>query len=330
MHRHNRKYGYGDILKTYCGVDPSWPILGEVQHSLFVSSHFFTSDGHIGPRRPTGRRGLLLFSWQYLLPFPHQWAIGDPLVYEEDLWARANQAGVDTLLSALDGPVLVMPKMNQELGPNRRLSDYTKLISRARSLAEGRAIHVSLHPLDWQLGERLVESLGISLAPPPQDGASPQALAVDSVMRMSAASLVVSDYFGAHVFRASAFFKRPVWVDPSAMHDAIHPWISTIFAQFLQLEADNPARVTLSERVLGFEHRRTREELRNRLFMPHVPLPARRTLVAGYKTLRRVGVRIRESKFLGKSSPWQSWTRKVRMPLWRKQLEREYASYGKT
>lgn len=316
MHRHNNKYGYGNILRQYCQVDDRAPIMGELQHSLFVSSHFFSENGVIGPRRPQGQFPIVLFSWNAILPFRQQFVIGDPYLYlPSDIDETSTRSGVS--LTGVPLP-LVMPKMNQELSIPERVAAYQRLVDEALDLAGTEVANIALHPSDGGLMNQLKRVAnshsGIALRddPPVRKFGIP-------IMNTS---IVVSDYFGAHVFRANAFLGLPTHVSERGFHRALDPNIRQVFEGFQEASPTSSNRKHMSELLLGFDFKRESEELKERLFWSNSPDVARRIAVAGYKSMRRLKVRLRESRLLGKSLFWQEFTSRVLRSHWERQFLR--------
>lgn len=318
VHRHNSKYGHSRILKQFCGQDSSSQILGEVQHSFFLSNHHFNHAGRIGPPREAGQHRLVpLYSWSDLIPFTHQIPIGDPLLYDEvTVGLLSNSIDQDKNL----GPVLVMPKLNEELSFVEREYSYTKLVGVAKELSRESTIHLSVHPRDFKLAQMVRANTGVQLTERSLE-TDPVRLNQLAVNEMASASLMVSDYFGAHVFRASALFGTPVAVSPrTALHRAIHPNLREILKAFLDLDVSSPERQEISRVLLGWEHRRNPEELCEILFRPSMSPTLKRIFVASYKNSRRIGVRLRQSSLWGRNPIARRWEEKVLRPKWEKRF----------
>ena len=260
MHRYNNKYGYGQILRDYCGKGQDAPIWGEIQHALFLNTRYFTADGRLGPPREQLHRFPRLLSWQTLLPFPHQIPIGDPLLYAE----RVNPGGT-TLTDGVTGVAdytVFMPKLNDEVPLEQRRRHY---LAGARDAAEksndGRLL-VALHPREKAHRDFLEDGLG-DVAEVVWAGEDfPGGATAWSQALMANSSRLFSDYFGAHVFRASWFFDRPVTiVGDSPLNPATHPTMVEYVQAFDEANDRIADQKAIAHIVLGVEYRREPEEL---------------------------------------------------------------------
>jgi hypothetical protein len=297
VHRHNRKYGHNQILAHYCGVDTSLPIMGEVQHSLFLSTHHFKSDGEIGPPRTFGAMGAPLFSWNSLLPIRNQIAIGDPLLYASP--------GIEALSSSVgdeDSTIpLVMPKLNEELNEEQRRKDYLRLSEIAREVSSSERVLLSVHPLDLGLAQKLAQvEEGIDVSQTVKSTPRTEEKKVlDAFSKLNTKRLIVSDYFGAHIFRANAYFGSKIYVDAEkALNRAIHPTLRPLLLEFLALATDDIQRQVISHQFMGTKLKREPSELKQLLYRQELPPLSRRIWVASYKTSRRAAVQIRKLKAL--------------------------------
>lgn len=293
--------------------------MGEVQHSLFVSTHHFSTVSGLGPRRKTGREGIPFFSWQDILPFPRSTPIGDPLLYSSVVRDLVLEKEPQRL-----GPVIVMPKMNEEQCEQSRLRSYAELISFARSHFGNREMKLSLHPVD----KTMEQALGFNEEPKNvvlgSEKLDPARVTIERILALKDASCVVSDYFGAHIFRASGLFQTPTLVSNSGLHDFLHPKMRSYFEAFQELAPDASERTELSRLILGTDYVRERDELRHLLFWPNTPSLVKRFYVSGYKTRRRLGVRARNSSLLGKSAVWGWWTHRYRRSRWKREFARSF------
>jgi hypothetical protein len=293
MHRYNDKYGYGAILRHYCGVDDAVPIWGEVQHSLFLNIRYFTADGTLGPAREQLQRFPRLLSWQTLLPFPHQVPIGDPLFYQSD---HSDFEGGDSAL-ALREPKsfnVFLPKLNDELDLSTRLAVYASGVRQAAELSGTTPICVALHPREKSVRAEMQRVLGrlaeVVWAPDDFPG-GPTAW---STQLMRDSQTVISDYFGAHVFRSVALFETPVaLVGERVFNPAVHLMMLPLLRDFFDAMGDFPAQNEIARRVLGVEYVRPREELRDILGFTGVKKLLGRPVRVVYQRVRRAKVRKR-------------------------------------
>ena len=314
VHRHNSKYGYGAILRAYCGLSPREPILGEIQHSLFLSTHHFSATHVIGPPRASGSPFVPLFSWNALLPFRHQTPIGDPLLYDPTVRELISMA--TPILGTRAKRVLVMPKLNDELDAPDRLSDYVDLVDLAKDLLQTKAIDISLHPRDLELAAQVQKITGLE-SPAPSKTLGAIERNHESMKQLANASALVSDYFGAHVFRAGAFFGVPVVINgEKAYHRAIHPAIRPLLQEFLMAERESDTRMHISELMLGVNYRRNPEELGDILTRPKLGPLRKKVLIAGYKSSRRAGVRLRQSPLWGTNPISRWWKKSIQQARW--------------
>lgn len=316
MHRHNSKYGYGKILRDACGKTSNDPIMGEVQHSLFVSTHFFTQDGTVGPPRPQGRGFIPLLSWQQILPFRFQIPIGDPITY----WSVPSDISRGRNDQTSAEIPLVMPKLNDELDEETRVSHYLDLVSIAGEVSGSNAVRILLHPRDANLYPELEKRTYNNLIFSSRSSSGPLEALETSLRQMSESSMVVSDYFAAHVFRASALFQTPIHVPSFALDYPIYPTMRELFRTFSLASPDHELQAEISRKILGYEYRRDLEELNEILFRPAWPKHLTRIFVSGYKLTRRSLVRVRESRF-GKRNPLISlFVRRFFQPGWQKKF----------
>lgn len=324
VHRHNRKYGHDLILKAYCGVSLAERILGEVQHSFFVSNHHFDSSGEIGPPRTSGKSWLApLFSWNGVLPFHHQIPIGDPLIYSDLISdSIAEEAGGRTV-AYKDHRVLVMPKMNQELSPDERVHDYLKLIAWAKEIRPSSVPWIQLHPLDLHL-EKKLEGAAMVLKQSERGAPhrNPADHSIARTMQMSRFDLLVSDYIGAHVIRANGLFGTAIAIH-SAEHRLrpIHPSMRSYYQELSDPGIDPTEARKISSLLLGFAQKREPDELAELLFHPALGKSIKRIWVAGYQKKRRILVRVRNSRFLGKSPVIKRLRRQIAQKIWARRFD---------
>jgi hypothetical protein len=316
MHRHNRKYGHSAVLSSYCGQPGSKPILGEIQHSLFLSTHHFDSSMKLGPRRESGRLGVKFFSWNRILPFKNQVPIGDPLWYvlpgEKDKLPQFGRPTLDT--------IRVMPKLNEELDPIARVEGYAELLGKTLEKYPGKDVVVSLHPRDHQLTGQLADSVdrtGWRLSKPAERQAEGKEAARSTLLSLADCDMIVSDYIGAHVIRGCAMMGIPFdLLSSQALHRMIHPRMLERLEELLNPLTDFDTKVMISQEILGLEFVRSREELASLLYgSPQQPEVVGRIRVASYKKLRRWRVRLRESSFWGRSRLARYFRKKVSFRL---------------
>ncbi len=302
MHRFNKLYGYGDILRTYCGVEAEKPIWGEVQHSLFMNTYHFTGDGHLGPLRDQMGKFPRLLSWQTILPFPHQLPIGIPLAYFLDM--NKEQFPLPDGYGHLADKdfVLVMPRMDKDIKLDKRVERYQALVEEGLSKQPGRYLVFALHPKDAANKDTLEKEFG-------KHGEFVWRGKTDattdlkwSFALVQNASEMWSNYFGAHVFQAAAFFKAPTRLFGdnlfrSVYHDNLTPYLEDFYNT-----ADNiDAQANVASKVLGLEHVRTVDELRDVLGFTGGKSLLGKPVRFAYRRLRRVKVHWRVAR--GHQSP---------------------------
>jgi hypothetical protein len=289
MHRYNNKYGYGQILRDYCGQGQDVPIWGEIQHALFLHTRYFRADGRLGPPREQLQRFPRLLSWQTLLPFPHQIPIGDPLLY-------AKRLGVsDTKLAdGFPGPGdygVLMPKLNDEVPLDERRKHYLTGAREAVEQSGTERLLIALHPREKSHRDFFEEALSdLAEVVWAEDGYLGGATAWSQAL-VAGSSRLFSDYFGAHVFRASWFFERPV----SIVGDfPINPATNTTMVEYLRgfLDAndDMATQRSVAHAVLGVEYRREPGELADILGFTGWRKVAGRPIRVVYQRLRRARV----------------------------------------
>jgi len=295
MHRYNNKYGYGQILRDYCGVPPSSIIWGEVQHSLFMNTNYIRANGTVGPRREQFARFPRLLSWQTVLPFPHQVPIGMPIGYllqmnkgsftlpEELKWIGAQKYS------------LILPRMDKDLSLEERVARYGTLVQEAIASSTDTLHILAPHPAErvnreivkerfsantlvlWRGGNEAVNNLSHSLA-----------------LFQHAGSLW-SDYFGTHVFQATAFFGITCRVIGSnAFRANYHENINQLLFAFAEAK-DNPDQMSeVASKLLGLSYLRTPQELKNILGFQGLRRVSAGPVKALYRKYRQVKVHIRQ------------------------------------
>lgn len=292
MHRYNNKYGYGRILRQFCGVGDDTPIWGEIQHSLFMNTRYFTADGRTGPPREQLQRFPRLLSWQSLLPFPHQIPIGDPLLYSQ---LKENRSTESPNLGLPGQPFAVfMPKLNDEVALRDRLDGYFHGAKDAIECASPSPLVVAFHPrevLHRDDIERRFSGVAEVLWAPEGYPGGPTAWS-NALVKQS--EMVVSDYFGAHVFRASAYFDTPIsLVGDALFNPGFDPTMDTMMRDFLAVVGNQADQRAISEKVLGVEFQRSRDELRDILGFVGWKKVAGRPVRVIYQRVRRATVRKR-------------------------------------
>lgn len=311
MHRHNRKYRHSELLLGAVGQPDSCPILGEVQHSLFVSTHHFTSTGTVGPPRRCGREGIPFFSWNDLLPFNRQVPIGDPLLYRPKPLATELKASMDQRKK-----VLIMPKFNAERKREERIAGYRQLVDVTRERFPHSHYILQVHPDDRENiagSSKLFSGIEISAV---------SYLQVNTSLYLQAPPphtvAISSDYFGAHVFRANLYLGIPSVVSgQEALHSAIDRTLFPLFESYLAAHTDFEVQLQISEEVLGQRFMRNSDELRELLIGRHPGSLPIKLWVAGYKYQRQLRVKTRNSRWLGSSPIAKLVRKKFLRPVWR-------------
>ena len=292
MHRYNNKYGYGHILREYCGQGHDVPIWGEIQHALFLNTRYFSADGKVGPPREQLQRFPRLLSWQTLLPFPHQIPIGDPMLYSTSVGSSPGELPQTGLPAA---PFSVfMPKLNDEVPLPDRLERYLNGAREGIDMASPTHLVVALHPREARHKDSIARSFeGVAeVIWAPDDYLGGPAVWSHAVMRRS--EMLVSDYFGAHVFRASAYFAKPIGlVGGNLFNPGFHPTMNSIMRDFLSAVSDQAEQIAVSERLLGVEFQRTRDELMDILGFVGWKRVAGRPVRVVYQRVRRAAVKRR-------------------------------------
>jgi len=297
MHRYNDKYGYGHILRHYCAQSGDVPIWGEIQHALFLNTRYFTADGVVGPPREQLQRFPRLLSWQKLLPFPFQVPIGDPLLYAEGLGGPDDKAAEELLFPA--ERAIFMPKLNDEVPVDKRLANYLVGAREAAEKSDASHLLIALHPREKPHRDMLQSGLSeVAEVVWPEDD-YPGGQTAWSQALMSGARRVFSDYFGAHVFRASWFFERAVTiVGDRPINPATHAQMVDYLQAFLQASDDTAAQRAIAGSVLGVEYRRDSRELADIMGFTGWRRVAGRPVRVVYQRLRRRQVARRRQRSL--------------------------------
>ena len=289
MHRYNNKYGYGQILRDYCGQGQDVPIWGEIQHALFLNTRYFTADGRLGPPREQLQRFPRLLSWQTLLPFPHQVPIGDPMLYVEGY--VSGREGTFKTSSQPEDYGLFMPKLNDEVALEVRRDHYVAGAREAAEKSDTLRLLVALHPRERAHREYLEEGLKAVGEVVWADDDYPGGATAWSQELIAGSSKLFSDYFGAHVFRASWFFDRSVTiVGDSPINPATHPTMVEYLQAFLAAQDSIADQRAIAHTVLGVEYRRERDELANILGVTGWRKVAGRPVRVVYQRVRRAQV----------------------------------------
>lgn len=316
MHRNNSKYGHDVLLSDYVGVSRQTPILGEIQHSLFLSRFHFDSHGRIGPPRKTGAFPFPFFSWQNLIPFKNQVPIGDPLIY--CLASEKDRPQHPSPKYSTSRYPLVMPKLNEERAPHERESNYRRLVAFAREYSGADRVNLLLHPKEYRSGisDNLKSIAGTELVMHLQN--TPFEATRHSLALLENSSAVYSDYLGTHLFRAKAFFSLPTYISAFSPETKwpYEPRIRDLLEYFGSNALPLVEEISIARELLGFSHRKEPEELRQLLFRPDLPSNFRALLVASYKTSRRAKVSFRQSKLFGRHPLFRAIRRRFIRPLW--------------
>jgi hypothetical protein len=294
MHRYNKLYGYGDLLRDYCGGRPDQPIWGEVQHSLFMNIYHFRESGPLGPPREQLGRFPRLLSWQKILPFPHQLPIGIPLAYflDKNREQFALPAGYESLRDT--NYVLVMPRMDKDITIDKRIAKYRALVEEGLSNDPGRHLVFALHPKDGDNKDLLEKEFG-------QYGEFVWRGKTDPITDLKASFALVqnasemwSNYFGAHVFQAAAFFRAPTKLFGEGLFkDNYHENMTRYLRAFYDATGDIDTQAEVGSQVLGLEYLRSADELRDILGFTGAKALLGKPVKAAYKILRRYKVKWR-------------------------------------
>ncbi len=302
MHRFNRLYGYGDILRNYCGVESEKPIWGEVQHSLFMNIYHFTGDGHLGPLRDQMGRFPRLLSWQTILPFPHQLPIGIPLAYFLEMHQEEFPLpdGYEHLRET--DFVLVMPRMDKDIKLDKRIERYRALIEEGLSKQPGRHLVFALHPKDAANKDILEKEFG-KYGEFVWRGKTDATTDLKwSFALVQNASEMWSNYFGAHVFQAAAFFRAPTRLfGDNLFRNVYHENLTPYLEDFYNTADNIDTQADVASKVLGLEHVRPVDELRDILGFTGVKSLLGKPVRFAYRRLRRIKVHWRVAR--GHQSP---------------------------
>ncbi len=302
MHRFNKLYGYGPVLRSYCGEEPDRPIWGEVQHSLFMNTHHFDESGRLGPLRDQAGRFPKLLSWQEVLPFPHQVAIGIPVAYL--LEGQSEVFALPKGYEHLNGKdfVLVMPRMDKDITLDKRIFKYRALVHEGLSQDPGRHLVFALHPKDAANKEILEKEFGQVGEFVWRGKVDPITDLKESLALMQHADEVWSNYFGAHVFQAAAFYRSPTRLLGNGLFkDVYHENMNHYLHAFHEAHDNIDTQVEVAKEVLGLQHVRPVDELRDILGFTRAKRVFARPVSVAYRRLRRVKVHWRVAR--GRQSP---------------------------
>jgi hypothetical protein len=295
MHRYNNKYGYGQILKNYCGVSKSSIIWGEIQHSLFMSTNYIRVNGTVGPRREQFARFPRLLSWQTVLPFPHQVPIGMPIGYllrlnkggfslpEELRWIGAQKFS------------LIMPRMDKDLSLEERVVRYGALVQEAIASSPDTLHILAPHPAERVNRETLDERFSANALVLWRGGNEAVNDPSHTLALFQHAGALWSDYFGTHVFQATAFFGTMCRViGKNAFRVNYHENINQLLLAFGEAR-DYPEQMSeVAAKLLGLQHLRSPEELTNILGFQGLRRLSGRPVKAIYRKYRQAKVHIRQ------------------------------------
>lgn len=296
MHRFNSRYGYGRILKQYCGVPADTPIWGEVQHSLFMNTRYFSADDVLGPEREQLRRFPRLLSWQTILPFPHQLPIGMPLGY----FLRMHQdefvfpPGYENLRG--EPFTLAMPRMDKDLSIEERVRRYRALVDGGKSSGDGVQVVIAPHPSEVKNRDVLEAEFSKDAIILWRGKADAIQETIWSFALMQHATELWSNYFGAHVFQAAAFFRTPTRIiGDSVFRPTYHPNINAHLHTFTEAEGDITTQAEVASNVLGLQHLKSPEELRHILGFTGIRKLLGKPVRYGYRKMRQRSVHKRQA-----------------------------------
>lgn len=295
MHRFNNKYGYGQILRDYCGVSPNSIIWGEVQHSLFMNTNYIRANGTVGPRREQFTRFPRLLSWQTVLPFPHQVPIGMPIGY----LLETNNGGfsLPEELKWLGGQKysLIMPRMDKDLSLEERVARYGTLVQEAIASSTDTLHVLAPHPAERVNRKIVEERFGAKTLVLWRGGNESISDPSHGLALFEHAGSLWSDYFGTHVFQATAFFGIACRVIGSnAFRANYHKNVNQLLFAFGEAK-DNPDQMSeVASRLLGLQYLRSPEELSDILGFQGLRRFSARPVKAIYRKYRQLRVHIRQ------------------------------------
>lgn len=250
MFKINGMHSNNIVLRHYCGVDRNLPIWGEVQHSLWETKNFRTHrESRLFPR---------LFTWNNILKFTNQVAIGDPYLYlKNEIFSNQTQLTLEA------NSVLVIPKFRRLLSMSERISVYIRILNETQGIfpnfpkilvlhAEENILEISkflsLDPDVWKIIDRSPKNTIYGIK--------------GEIQRLAQAEILVTDYLGVHIMRRLAITGQE-----SILLENLKSWrgVDLEISEFLEVLASPIAKVheklEVSKLLLGDNFLREREEL---------------------------------------------------------------------
>ena len=240
----NEAYGNAASLREYCGANKLAPIWGEIQHSLWLNN-LNKKNEHRSRLFPK------LFTWNSLLDYENSIPIGDPMSYFLKLKPPD--------LNKNKQHVVLLPKFRRAASLDVRILEYRNFMTEAMEKLTNSHFIISIHPEELKHRDRIFvgDFSKISI----HDTTEITNPMDEYVSLFENASLLYTDYLGAHVFRAKSYFNLKTdlalktWENP-----LIDDRIRKCFADFVETQEDSESKA-ISDLLLGLNHMRSPEEL---------------------------------------------------------------------
>lgn len=252
----NEFYGHGSILRKYCGVDSSLPIVGRMQHGWAPYSYaVYEGDAFVGPNLRT-QKVAPLYSWTKRTATPEVIVVGAQYLYlpkVEDPGPASNK-------------ILAVPSHSISKVKMKGLIEYIEEVKR---FAKGKydSVTVLLYHADMNLAEE-VKSLGVDVASCGVPADTTYLLKMRNILLQHAAvtadRVCTAVFYGLYESRKFHLVGNGYLSSPDTCEDVVTDlsWIRETFPSLL----DGSAGRMLAEQELGLEYKRQPGELRRLLY----------------------------------------------------------------
>jgi hypothetical protein len=238
-------------VKIFCGVDKAQPIWGELQHSLWID-----------PSTKIGERPKLfpkVFTWNEFFKSRITIAIGDPFLYIEASEYLKTPSKIESavLFPSAKLHSLQIPISTENMGIE--CAHVEQIYEKANEIHPNFRPAICLHPAISsfsQLSQQLTKK-GFKVLPEMDPW--------DRLLSIFSMDYVISDYPGAHVFRAAAVGKYSFILQNENFNkslSAAETKMGSLISEFQTLENDKSRKKFIAGKILGADCMKTKSELR--------------------------------------------------------------------
>ncbi len=246
----NQINGLDKILKEFCGVNHDLPIWGELQHSLWLHEEKILENRPLLFKR--------IFTWNNLLNVKNTIPIGDPFIYL-DSYPKCTTDKAKILNVIL--PSAKLHALRQKVTPSNiysELNHIEKIIGIAAKKFPGVQFQILLHPVlqndDLLLSN--IQKFGLEVLNPKSH--------VQRLQLLKTMNLLISDYPGAHFFRAITSNVQTELVNSSDLKidfDSMNFAFKSIVIRILSSKINSVEKREKAKAVMGVEFKKSPEEL---------------------------------------------------------------------